>query len=480
MSAGDEASTAAHVRKVCRTPAVGWDRHAGPPPRRARRPPEPRPARRRGARRRPVAGGRRGRFGQDAGAHPPHRPPHLRARCQPLRHPRHHLHQQGRRRDAPAGRGPGGPGGPQDVGEHVPLRVRAHPAARRRPARLPLQLQHLRPGRRPAAHRLRHPRPGPRPQEVHVQGRPRRGERGQERPRLTGSVHRAGDEHLRATHRRHLPGVPGPAGEGRRHGLRRPAHRHRPPLPHLPGRARALPAALRAHPGRRVPGHQPGPERAGAAARGRAPQRHRRRGQRPVDLCLSRRRHVEHPRVRAGLPRRHHDPAGAELPVDADDPRRRQRGDREQPEPQAQEPLDRPGARRQDHPLPRRRRGRRVAVGGPHRRQPPRQRRPPLGRRGGLLPHQRPEPRRGGGVHALGHPLQGGRGHAVLRPPGDQGRAGLREGGGEPGRRGERQAGAERPQAGRRRHHGRDASTRGPTPTASPSAKRSATPRRPG
>ncbi len=84
------------------------------------------------------------------------------------------------------------------------------------------------------------------------------------------------------THRRHLPGVPGPAGEGRRHGLRRPAHRHRPPLPHLPGRARALPAALRAHPGRRVPGHQPGPERAGAAARGRAPQRHRRRRQRPV------------------------------------------------------------------------------------------------------------------------------------------------------------------------------------------------------
>ena len=42
--------------------------------------------------------------------------------------------------------------------------------------------------------------------------------------------------------------------------------------------------------------------------------------------ALARRRHPQHPRVRARLPRRGGRPAGAELPLHADHPRRRQRG----------------------------------------------------------------------------------------------------------------------------------------------------------
>ena len=56
---------------------------------------------------------------------------------------------------------------------HVPLGVRAHPAARRRGARLPAHVLDLRPGRRRAAHRLRHPRPRARLQAVHAARRAR-------------------------------------------------------------------------------------------------------------------------------------------------------------------------------------------------------------------------------------------------------------------------------------------------------------------
>ena len=62
---------------------------------------------------------------------------------------------------------------------------------------------------------------------------------------------------------------------------------------------RPLPRALPLGAGRRVPGHEPRPVPAAAAARrgAREPDRGRRR--RPVDLRLPRRRHPQHPRVRA-------------------------------------------------------------------------------------------------------------------------------------------------------------------------------------
>ena len=204
---------------------------------------------------------------------------------------------------------------------------------------------------------------------------------------------------------------------GRRARLRRPAHAHRAPVQRAPRRARALPRAVRAHPRRRVPGHEPRAERDRAEARSRAPQRLRggRRGS--VDLPLPRRGHPQHPRVRAGVPRRHGDHARAELPVDADDPRRGQRGDREQRRSQAEEPLDRSGHRRSDRALPRRRRGRRGAVGRAPDRAAARRGPSSVGRCRRLLPHERAEPCARGALHARGHPVQGARRHEVLRPP---------------------------------------------------------------
>ena len=78
--------------------------------------------------------------------------------------------------------------------------------------------------------------------------------------------------------------------------------------------------------GRRVPGHQPRPVPLAPAADRRAPQPGGGRRRRPVDLRLPRSRHPEHPRLRGRLPRRPRGQARAELPLDADDPRRRQRG----------------------------------------------------------------------------------------------------------------------------------------------------------
>ena len=90
------------------------------------------PAPARGGRARGVAAAdRRGRgVGQDQGAHPPHRLAAGRARRAPRRDHVDHLHQQGRGRDEGAGRRAGRAPRQRDVGVHVPLDVRAHPAAR--------------------------------------------------------------------------------------------------------------------------------------------------------------------------------------------------------------------------------------------------------------------------------------------------------------------------------------------------------------
>ena len=121
---------------------------------------------------------------------------------------------------------------------------------------------------------------------------------------------------------------------------------------------RALPPPVPARAGRRVPGHQPRPVRPGrravqaGAGRGRGtgglpPARAVRGGRRrPVDLRLPRRHHPQHRRVRARLPERHHHPAGAELPLHPDHPRRGQRRHRPQPGPAAEEPVVRGRRRR--------------------------------------------------------------------------------------------------------------------------------------
>ena len=94
-----------------------------------------------------------------------------------------------------------------------------------------------------------------------------------------------------------------------------------------------LPGALQPDPGRRVPGHQPRPERDRPPAGPGARQRLRGGRLRPVGLQVARGRHPQHLGVRGGLPERHHHRARAELPLHADHPQRRQRGDRQQPRP---------------------------------------------------------------------------------------------------------------------------------------------------
>ena len=87
----------------------------------------------------------------------------------------------------------------------------------------------------------------------------------------------------------------------------------------------------------RVPLDAPGlrPQRRGHA------QLRRQRARHPqLDLRLPRRRHPEHPRLRGRLPRRARRQARAELPLDADDPGRRERGDLQQPRADGQAPVD--------------------------------------------------------------------------------------------------------------------------------------------
>ena len=98
--------------------------------------------------------------------------------------------------------------------------------------------------------------------------------------------------------------------------LRRHAHADRPDPRELPGRAHELAERLPLRDGRRVPGHEPCAVPPPATARREAPQHLRGRRPRPVDLRLQRRRHPQHPRVRARLPGDADDRARAELPLD--------------------------------------------------------------------------------------------------------------------------------------------------------------------
>ena len=108
------------------------------------------------------------------------------------------------------------------------------------------------------------------PKKFTARGRPRHHQRGQERPRPAGRVHRAGVDASSSarspTSTREYQARLEKAGAMDFDDLLTVTVRL---FQHVPGRAGALPGALRAHPGRRVPGHQPGPERARAAARRR-------------------------------------------------------------------------------------------------------------------------------------------------------------------------------------------------------------------
>ncbi len=155
-----------------------------------------------------------------------------------------------------------------------------------------------------------------------------------------------------------------------------------------------------------------------------ARQPHGRRRRRPVDLLVARRRPAKHPRVRARLPAGRGGQARAELPLDRAHPRGRQRGRRQQPQPQAQDAVHRQRRGREDRELPRERRARRGPLHRRRDREAAARRGPPLHRLRGLLPHQRavaPARRR---AAARRRAVPHRRRHALLRPRRDPRRDG--------------------------------------------------------
>ena len=428
----------------------------GRPPRRAE--PGTTPGRR--AALRSPAGPRRRRVGQDPGPHPPHRPPRRRGRGGSLAHPRRHLHQQGRRRDARARRGPRGRGvRGKAVGRHLPLDLRAPPALRGVRLRPPRRLHDLRRRGlpRPDAPRPRQPRPGR--EGLPSPAGPRRDQPRQERHDRPRGV--------RPAVRRQPP--PPPAGRGVLPGTRRGCGPTTPSISTTSSSSRCASCSATRRcwrSGGSAGGHilvdeyqdtnRP-PVPAHPAAGRRAPQPLRRRRRRPVDLPVPRRRHPQHPRLREGLPRGRGRAPGAELPLHQPHPRRRQRRHRPQPRPQGQEPVDPrrggpgdPAGRVRRRPgrgaPPRRRRARPLPRGGAE----------PLRRRRSL-PRQRPVPRPRGGAAAPGGSLRPGGGHPLLRAPRGEGCPRLPAAAGQPGRRHQPPEGDQHPEARHRRPHGGEA-----------------------
>ena len=246
--------------------------------------------------------------------------------------------------------------------------------------------------------------------------------------------------------------LPGAAGRVPGPGLRRSAGQDAGAVQHRARGAGAVPGSLPVPDGGRVPGHQRGPVRAGAAAREEAPQRLHRRRRGPVDLRLAQGRRPQSPALRARLPGAEDRAAGAELPLHAGRPGRGER--RHQPErgPQAEDALDREPARPAGSAARGVRRARRGAVRGAADRAAAAGR-PPLRRRGGHLPHQRPVPRAGRCLRAVRRAVQAGRRDAVLPAPRGQGRAGVPAADRQPGRWPELRAGGQRAGA---RHRAED------------------------
>ena len=134
-----------------------------------------------------------------------------------VRDPRDHVHEQGRGRDARAGRTNSSARSPTACGcRRSTLRARGSCGARPTAARLPVELHDLRPGRRAAAHRLGAPRPQPRSEAVPGPPAARADQRAEERARAARSVRGDGRRPGRAPALRRLHRVPAPARRMRR------------------------------------------------------------------------------------------------------------------------------------------------------------------------------------------------------------------------------------------------------------------------
>ena len=260
----------------------------------------------------------------------------------------------------------------------------------------------------------------PRPEAVHAARHPLADLQREEPADLAGRVREPHRELLRPDRRRRVRPLPAEAVRVERGRLRRHALPHRRRAGAVPGGGGEVAEGVPLRARRRVPGHEPRAVPAAAAARGAARQRVRRRRPGPVDLRVPRRRHPQRARVRARLPRRAVDRAGAELPLDQLDPRGRERRHPQQPRAQGEEPLV--GARRRRSGA--RDRGRGRARGGALRRGGDRDARGagllrPRDR--GVLPHERAEPRARGRARPPGDRVPGDRRPALLRARGGEG-----------------------------------------------------------
>ena len=294
----------------------------------------------------------------------------------------------------------------------------------------------------------------PRSEAVRPAGYPRADLEREEHPRRRGGVPGSGGLVLRPDRGRRLRALPAEALRLERARLRRHAHAHGPGAGAVPGGSRALAEGLPLRPRGRVPGHEPRAVPAAPAPGRRAQERLRGRRPRPVDLCVPRRRHPQHPRVRAGLRRGQGDPARAELPLHELDPRGSERGHLAQPRAQAEEPLER--ARRG-------RAGARARGRGRARRGAVCRLRDRIARRSGLrelrdrdlLPDERAITGDRRVPRDDTDPVPGDRRAALLRAGGDQGRRRLPPGDRQPSRRGLPLADRQPAQAGDRRHDDR-------------------------
>ena len=223
-----------------------------------------------------------GGVGQDARPHAPRRAPDPRARREAERDPRDHVHEQGRRGDARAARADARPHRAGDLDPHVPRRLRPHPAARGRAARLPLVVHDLRPGG-PGPGRQGVPRGAREGSEaLHAARHPLADLEREEPAHLARGVRVARRVVLGPDRRGGVRAVPAAALRLERGRLRRHADADRAGARALPGGAGALADDVPPRPRRRVPGHEPRPVPAAAAARGEAPERVRGGRPRPV------------------------------------------------------------------------------------------------------------------------------------------------------------------------------------------------------
>ena len=157
-----------------------------------------------------------------------------------------------------------------DVGDDLPLRMRADPAREAERLGYKRTLHDLRRGRLAADGQAVHGRAERRPEALPAARDPGADLRREEPLHRRGELPRAAG---RRSSRRRSPtstGVREAHARGQRDGLRRPARPHGQPLRALRGRPRALPGSLPLGARRRVPGHQPRAVPAAAAAQPRS------------------------------------------------------------------------------------------------------------------------------------------------------------------------------------------------------------------